>query len=138
LDFAFWYVLLAIEANDRAFFIDFGKYLSGEIKDSTLFDKRDRDTAQIVVSHPEMSAKEAVRELQKRNHAASRKKISECAKCDGSRPNGNSMQSYRGGKRNRFPPLSVTDACNFVHNMSVHARKDEARTLGANAIACCA
>ena len=68
LDFSFWLVLLAIETNDKRFFIDFGKCLSGEIKDPTLFDKRDRDIAEIVACNPEMSAKEAVRELEKRGH----------------------------------------------------------------------
>ena len=61
-------VLLAIEANDKRFFIDFGKCLSGEIKDSTLFDKRDRDLAEIVLFSPQMSAKDAVRELMRRGH----------------------------------------------------------------------
>lgn len=68
LDFSFWLVLLAIEINDKRFFIDFGKCLSGEIKDPTLFDKRDRDIAEIVLFEPEMSAKDAVRELEKRGH----------------------------------------------------------------------
>src|SRR5262249_22648100 len=68
LDFSFWLVLLAIETNDKRFFIDFGKCLSGEIKDPTLFDKRDRDIAEIVLFEPEMSANDAVRELEKRGH----------------------------------------------------------------------
>ena len=68
LDFSIWLVLLAIETNDKRFFIDFGKCLSSEIKDPTLFDKRDRDIAEIVACNPEMSAKEAVRELEKRGH----------------------------------------------------------------------
>ena len=85
LDFSIWLVLLAIERNDKRFFIDFGKCLSGEIKDSTLFDKRDRDIAEIVLFDPqfdtrnrdiakivlfdpEMSAKDAVRELERRGH----------------------------------------------------------------------
>jgi hypothetical protein len=61
-------VLLAIKTNDKRFFIDFGKCLSGEIKDPTVFDKRDRDIAEIVVFHPQMSARDAVRELGKRGH----------------------------------------------------------------------
>ena len=68
LDFSIWLVLLAIETNDKRFFIDFGKCLSSEIKDPTLFDKRDRDIAEIVACNPEMSAKQAVRELEKRGH----------------------------------------------------------------------
>jgi hypothetical protein len=68
LDFCSWFVDLAIEANDKQFFIDFGKCLSGEIKDSTLFDKRERDIAEIVLFNPQMSARDAVRELQKRGH----------------------------------------------------------------------
>jgi hypothetical protein len=68
LDFSVWLVLLAIKRNDKRFFIDFGKCLSGEIKDSTLFDKRDRDIAEIVLFEPEMSAKDAVRELERRGH----------------------------------------------------------------------
>jgi len=61
-------VLLAIETNDKRFFIDFGKCLSGEIKDTTLFDKRDCDLAEIVLFSPQMSAKDAVRELKRRGH----------------------------------------------------------------------
>jgi hypothetical protein len=68
LDFCSWFVDLAIEVNDKQFFIDFGKCLSGEIKDSTLFDKRERDIAEVVLFNPKMSAKDAVRELQKRGH----------------------------------------------------------------------
>jgi hypothetical protein len=61
-------VLVAILANDKRFFMDFGKCLSGEIKDSTLFDKRDRDIAEIVLFNPQMSAKQAVLELDRRGH----------------------------------------------------------------------
>ncbi len=68
LYFAIWQVLLAIETNDKRFFIDFGKCLSGEIKDTTLFDKRDCDLAEIVLFSPQMSAKDAVRELKRRGH----------------------------------------------------------------------
>jgi hypothetical protein len=59
---------LATARNDKQFFVDLGKCLSGEIKDSTLFDKRERDIAEIVLFNPQMSAKDAVRELQKRGH----------------------------------------------------------------------
>src|SRR5215831_15466601 len=59
-------VLLAIKTNDKGFFIDFGKCLSGEIKDPTLFHKRDYDLAEIVLSR--LSAEAAVRELKKRGH----------------------------------------------------------------------
>jgi hypothetical protein len=68
LDFCLWFVLLAIETNDKTFFIDFGKCLSGKIKDSTLFDRRERDIAEIVLFNPDISAKDAIRELQKRGH----------------------------------------------------------------------
>jgi hypothetical protein len=61
-------ILLAVETNDIRFFIDFGKCLSGDIKDATLFDKRDLDIAEIVLFNPEMSAREAVRELYRRGH----------------------------------------------------------------------
>ena len=61
-------VLLAMEINDKRFFIDFGKCLSGEIKDPTVFDKRGRDIAEIVLFHPQMSAKKAVLELETRGH----------------------------------------------------------------------
>jgi hypothetical protein len=68
LAFALGQVLLAMELNDKAFFIDFGKCLSGEIKDTTVFDKRDRDMAEIIIFSPRMPAKNAVRELEKRGH----------------------------------------------------------------------
>jgi hypothetical protein len=68
LCFALGQVLLAIELNDKRFFIDFGKCLSGEIKDPALFDNRDRDMAEIVLFNPRMSAKQAVLELEKRGH----------------------------------------------------------------------
>ena len=68
LNVAIEQLLLALETNDRRFFIDFGKCLSGEIKDSTLFDKRDRDIAEIVLFNPEMSAIEAIDELDRRGH----------------------------------------------------------------------
>jgi hypothetical protein len=61
-------VLLAILTNDKRFFIDFGKCLSGEIKDFTLIDKRDVDIAEIVLFNPQMSAKQAVLELERRGH----------------------------------------------------------------------
>jgi hypothetical protein len=64
----FWLMQLAIEAEDKRFFIDFGKCLLGEIKDSTLFDRRDRDIAELLIFEPKMSAKEAVRELERRGH----------------------------------------------------------------------
>lgn len=51
----------------KKFFIDLGKCLSGEINPE-LWDKRDIDIAEIVVSNPRMRAKEAVRELVKRGH----------------------------------------------------------------------
>jgi hypothetical protein len=68
LDFCMHFVLLAIEANDKQFFIDFGRCLSNEIKDTTLFDKRERDIAELVACNPNMSAREAVRELENRGH----------------------------------------------------------------------
>ena len=68
LDFSIWLVLLAIETNDKQFFVDFGKCLSGEIKDSTLFDNRARDIAEIVLFEPQMPVKDALRQLERRGH----------------------------------------------------------------------
>ena len=65
---ALGHVLVAIEVNDKQFFIDFGRCLSGDIKDPTVFHKRERDIAEIVAFTPNMSAKQAVRELEKRGH----------------------------------------------------------------------
>jgi len=61
-------VLLALETNDKEFFIDFGNCLSGKIKDSTLMDRREHDIADIVLFHPQLSARDAVHELHKRGH----------------------------------------------------------------------
>ena len=65
------FIEIATNKNDKQFFIDLGKCLSGEIEDSRLygkFDKRDRDIAEIVLFEPEVSAADAVRELEKRGH----------------------------------------------------------------------
>jgi hypothetical protein len=53
--------------GDRQFFIDLGKCLSGEIK-TEVYSKRDSDIAELIFSKPHLSAKEAVRELSKRDH----------------------------------------------------------------------
>jgi hypothetical protein len=58
---------LAADIKHKQFFIDLGKCLSGDI-DPELWDKRDIDIAEIVLSNPRISAKNAVRELEKRNH----------------------------------------------------------------------
>jgi uncharacterized protein YaeQ len=58
---------LAITIKHKKFFIDLGKCLSGEI-DPQLWDKRDLDIAEIVLSNPRMRAKDAVRELERRGH----------------------------------------------------------------------
>jgi hypothetical protein len=60
-------IRLAAEVMHKQFFIDLGKCLSGDI-DPELWDKRDIDIAEIVLSNPRISAKNAVRELEKRNH----------------------------------------------------------------------
>lgn len=57
----------AITVKHKKFFIDLGKCLSGEI-DPQLWDKRDLDIAEIVLSNPRMRAKDAVRELTKLGH----------------------------------------------------------------------
>lgn len=53
--------------KNKKFFIDLGKCLSGEI-DTQLWDLRDYDMAEIILSKPRISAKDAVRELEMRNH----------------------------------------------------------------------
>ena len=68
LSLAMGLVDAAAELNDKQFFIDFGKCLSGKIKNTALFGKHDRGIAEIVFFHPRMSAKAAVRELVKRGH----------------------------------------------------------------------
>ncbi len=59
---------LALLVRHRRFFIDLGKCLSGDINPQ-LWDKRDIDIAEIVLSNPRMRAGEAVRELVKRGHS---------------------------------------------------------------------
>ena len=58
---------LAATIKHKQFFIDLGKCFSGDL-DPQLWDKRDIDIAEIVLSNPQISAKDAVRELEKRNH----------------------------------------------------------------------
>jgi hypothetical protein len=53
--------------RNKKFFINLGKCLSGEI-DPQLWDRRDIDIAEIVLFHPELSAGDAVRELERRDH----------------------------------------------------------------------
>jgi hypothetical protein len=53
--------------GDKQFFIDLGKCLSGEIK-TEVYSKLELDIAELVFSKPQLSAKEAVRELSKRGH----------------------------------------------------------------------
>jgi hypothetical protein len=52
--------------NDKQFFIDLGKCLSGEIKNTVLFDKRDLDIAEMALFAT--SGRDAVRELEWRGH----------------------------------------------------------------------
>ena len=58
---------LAVIIRHKQFFIDLGKCLSDDI-DPQLWDKRDIDIAEIVLSNPRISAKDAVRELERRGH----------------------------------------------------------------------
>jgi hypothetical protein len=60
----------AIQENDKQFFIDFGRCLSGETS-AELFDKYNRDVAEIVLQlaeNPGMPTSAGVRELHKRGH----------------------------------------------------------------------
>jgi hypothetical protein len=68
LDGCFWLVDMAVAKNDKQFFIHFGKCLSGSIKDPALFDKRDRDIAEIVAANPRVSAGDACLDLARRGH----------------------------------------------------------------------
>ena len=52
----------------KKFFIELGKCLSGDI-DRHLWDKREIDIAEIVLSNPRIPARDAVHELQKRGHS---------------------------------------------------------------------
>jgi hypothetical protein len=53
--------------GNRQFFIDLGKCLSGGMK-TEVYSRLERDIAELVFSRPHLSAREAVRELSKRNH----------------------------------------------------------------------
>jgi hypothetical protein len=53
--------------KNKEFFIQLGKCLTGEI-DRQLVGKRDIDIGEIVLFHPELSARDAVRELVRRGH----------------------------------------------------------------------
>ena len=53
--------------KNKEFFIQLGKCLTGEI-DRQLVDRRQIDIAEIVLFHPELSARDAVRELVRRGH----------------------------------------------------------------------
>ena len=53
--------------KNKKFFINLGKCLAGEINPQ-LWDQRDIDMAEIVLFHPELSAGDAVRELERRDH----------------------------------------------------------------------
>jgi hypothetical protein len=55
-------ILVAIEDNDTNFFIDLGKYLSGEL-DVTLFDQREAYVAGMLTRYPSITAKDAVAQL---------------------------------------------------------------------------
>lgn len=67
-DFHAHLIEMATARNDKQFFVDLGRCLSREIKDSTLFDNRDRYVAEIVLFHPEMPVANALQELEKRGH----------------------------------------------------------------------
>jgi hypothetical protein len=53
--------------KNEEFFVQLGKCLTGEI-DRQLVDERDIDIGEIVLFHPELSAGDAVSELQRRGH----------------------------------------------------------------------
>lgn len=53
--------------KNKEFFVQLGKCLTGET-DHQLVDRRDIDIAEIVLFHPELSARSAVRELMRRGH----------------------------------------------------------------------
>jgi hypothetical protein len=59
---------MAAMMKHRRFFVELGKCLSGDI-DRDLWDKRDVDIAEIVLSNPRIPAKDAVHELEKRGHS---------------------------------------------------------------------
>jgi hypothetical protein len=59
-------IRLAAATGQRQFFVDLGKCLSRDMKSG--FDKLDADIAAILSQNPSIKAKDAVRELARRNH----------------------------------------------------------------------
>jgi len=57
-------IALAVENNDKAFFIRLGKCLSGEI-DATLLDQRDHYLAGLLTRYPSITTKDAVDHLRR-------------------------------------------------------------------------
>lgn len=92
--------------GDRQFFIDLGKCLSGEIK-TAVYSKRDLDIAELVLSGPHLSAKEAVRELSKRGHRPITEENFRVTKMRLLRVLGEIVACAE--KRNKFSSLPVTD-----------------------------
>jgi hypothetical protein len=119
-------VLMALVRNDKRFFIDLGKCLSGEITPD-LFDKRDFDMAEIVLFNPKMPARQAVLELVKRGHreitednfrnwkkrllkAKPRLDAVNAVSSHAPDVKARAISAYVSApKRNKFPPIAVTD-----------------------------
>jgi hypothetical protein len=59
-------LLKAAEANNKKFFIDLGKMLSGDL-DSTFIYPEEFDIARVLTRYPSISEKDALRELEKLN-----------------------------------------------------------------------
>ena len=58
-------IYLAAANNDKKFFIYLGKYLSGK-REPEVISRMERDVVSILLKNPSISAKDAVREMQKR------------------------------------------------------------------------
>jgi hypothetical protein len=61
-----WLLLKAAETNNKKFFVDLGKMLSGDL-DSTSIDPMEFDIARVLTRYPSISEKDALRELEKLN-----------------------------------------------------------------------
>ncbi len=62
-----WDIAQAAVNNDRGFFIDLGRILSGELS-GDFYDKLDADIAKICIANPGLSTHKLLKELQKRSH----------------------------------------------------------------------
>src|SRR5438477_3487193 len=58
-------ILQAAEDNDKAFFVDLGKCLSGEL-DPTIIDQREAYVASLLTRYPSITSKDAIDELARR------------------------------------------------------------------------